>query len=85
VYAADAGYFTINQPHPNALKALNGAWNYVGRMPTKTAGNWNYWIDVRFTPLAAAASQPMRAEIAGLREQLVTVTEDLAEITKLKG
>jgi hypothetical protein len=35
--------------------------------------------------LDAAIVEPMRAEIAGLREQLVTATEDLAEITKLKG
>ena len=35
--------------------------------------------------LDAAIVSPMRAEIAGLREQLVTATEDLAEITKLKG
>jgi hypothetical protein len=34
--------------------------------------------------LDAAIVSPMRAEIAGLREQLVTVTEDLAEITKLR-
>ena len=34
--------------------------------------------------LDAAIVSPMRAEIAGLREQLVTVTEDLAEITNLK-
>ena len=34
--------------------------------------------------LDAAIVSPMRAEIAGLREQLVTATEDLAEITKLK-
>ena len=34
--------------------------------------------------LDAAIVSPMRAEVAGLREQLVTVTEDLAEITNLK-
>ncbi|QUS35687.1 DUF4082 domain-containing protein [Falsirhodobacter algicola] len=66
-YSSDAGYF--NAPVTNgALTGTSGVYGYgaAGTFPNQSYNNSNYWVDVAYTPSAAANQAPVATPDNGL-------------------